>query len=78
MTNTRRTTAAIDRDRDQLSDVPASPASDAIRPFRVDFPDAALSELRRRINATQWPDRETVMDQSQGPPLATMQKLAHY
>jgi pimeloyl-ACP methyl ester carboxylesterase len=52
--------------------------ADAIRPFRVDFPDAALTELRRRIDATQWPDRETVADQSQGPQLATMQKLAHY
>jgi hypothetical protein len=38
----------------------------AIRPFRVNFPDAELVELRRRINATRWPDRETVEDQSQG------------
>ena len=56
----------------------AAPASEAIRPFRVNFSDAELTELRQRISATQWPDRETVKDQSQGPQLATMQKLARY
>jgi pimeloyl-ACP methyl ester carboxylesterase len=50
----------------------------AVRPFQVNFPESALTELRRRISATQWPDRETVSDQSQGPQLATMQKLARY
>jgi len=50
----------------------------AIRPFRVSFPDAELTELRRRINATRWPERETVTDHSQGVPLATVQKLARY
>jgi pimeloyl-ACP methyl ester carboxylesterase len=50
----------------------------AIRPFRVNVPEEELTELRRRINATRWPDRETVKDQSQGPQLATMQKLARY
>ena len=49
-----------------------------IRPFRVNVPDAELVELRRRINATRWPERETVTDQSQGVQLATMQKLARY
>ena len=53
-------------------------ASDAVHPFRVNFSDAELTELRRRIRATQWPDRETVIDQSQGPQLATLQKLARY
>jgi pimeloyl-ACP methyl ester carboxylesterase len=52
--------------------------SDAIRPFRVNVPQEALVELRRRITATQWPEKETVADQSQGLPLATMQKLARY
>jgi pimeloyl-ACP methyl ester carboxylesterase len=56
----------------------AAPASDTIRPFRVNFSDAELTELRRRISATRWPDQETVADQSQGPQLATLQKLAHY
>jgi pimeloyl-ACP methyl ester carboxylesterase len=49
-----------------------------IRPFRVDFAESELTELHRRVNATRWPERETVTDQSQGPQLATMQKLARY
>jgi pimeloyl-ACP methyl ester carboxylesterase len=49
-----------------------------IRPFSVAVPDEALDDLRRRIQATQWPERETVADDSQGVPLATMQKLARY
>jgi pimeloyl-ACP methyl ester carboxylesterase len=49
-----------------------------IRPFRVDIPDEALADLRRRIAATKWPKRETVTDASQGVQFATMQKLAHY
>jgi pimeloyl-ACP methyl ester carboxylesterase len=50
----------------------------AIRPFRVNFAEAELVELRRRIDATKWPEPETVNDQSQGPQLATIQKLARY
>ena len=50
----------------------------AIRPFRVNVPEAELVELRRRINATRWPDRETVTDQTQGVQLATVQALARY
>lgn len=50
----------------------------AIRPFQFDFPEAELTDLRRRINATRWPEREPVNDHSQGVPLATMQKLASY
>jgi len=50
----------------------------ALRPFRVEVPEAELTELRSRINATRWPDRETVTDQSQGVQLATMQALARY
>jgi Epoxide hydrolase N terminus len=50
----------------------------AIRPFRVDVPEEELTELRRRINATRWPDRETVADQTQGVQLATVQALARY
>jgi pimeloyl-ACP methyl ester carboxylesterase len=49
-----------------------------IRPFRVNFPEAELTELRRRIKATKWPDRETVTDASQGVQLATTQALARY
>jgi hypothetical protein len=50
----------------------------AIRPFRVNVPEAELTEMRRRINATKWPERETVADASQGVQLATIQKLARY
>jgi hypothetical protein len=49
-----------------------------VRPFHVDIPDEALADLRRRIEATNWPDRETVDDQSQGVPLAMIQELARY
>jgi pimeloyl-ACP methyl ester carboxylesterase len=49
-----------------------------VRPFHVDIPDEALEDLRRRIAATQWPEKETVADESQGLPLATMQELARY
>jgi pimeloyl-ACP methyl ester carboxylesterase len=50
----------------------------AIRPFHVDVPEAELTELRRRINATKWLERETVADATQGVQLATMQALARY
>src|SRR6185295_2367597 len=50
----------------------------AIRPFRVNYSEAELTDLRRRINATKWPDREQVADATQGVQLATMQKLAQY
>jgi len=52
--------------------------AEAIRPFRVHFPDQALADLKHRIATTQWPDREIVTDQSQGVQLATAQKLARY
>ena len=47
-----------------------------IRPFHVNVPEAELAELRRRINATRFPEKEAVSDYSQGVPLATVQKLA--
>jgi pimeloyl-ACP methyl ester carboxylesterase len=50
----------------------------AIRPFRVNVPDADLTELRRRINSTMWPERELVADATQGVQLATVQALARY
>jgi len=57
----------------------AAQDSTAIRPFTVPIvPQAALDDLRRRIAATRWPEKETVADQSQGVQLATMQKLANY
>jgi pimeloyl-ACP methyl ester carboxylesterase len=50
----------------------------AIRPFHVNVPEAELTELRRRINATRWPSKELVADRSQGVQLATLQALARY
>ena len=52
--------------------------ADAIRAFEIGFDESELSDLRRRIEATRWPEGETVADDSQGMPLATMQELARY
>jgi pimeloyl-ACP methyl ester carboxylesterase len=49
-----------------------------VRPFRVDVPEEELVDLRRRLSATRWPERETVVDASQGVQLATMQELVRY
>ena len=49
-----------------------------IRPFRVEVAQAEIDDLRRRIQATRWPEKETVGDLSQGVPLATIQELARY
>ena len=65
-------TSGTQRSSEQASD------KNAIRPFHVDVPEAELTELCRRINATKWPERETVTDQSQGVQLATIQALARY
>ena len=50
----------------------------AIRPFRVNVPDAALADLRKRVLATRWPEKETVNDRSQGVQLAKLQELVRY
>ena len=55
-----------------------APSSTTIRQFEVGFPEEELEDLRRRIAATRWPERETVEDDSQGVPLALMQELARY
>lgn len=54
------------------------PAGASIRPFQYHASDEELANLRRRILATRWPERELVGDQSQGVQLETMQRLAHY
>jgi pimeloyl-ACP methyl ester carboxylesterase len=56
----------------------AATEDNAIRPFRFNVPEQQLADLRRRIAATRWPDRETVMDESQGVQLATIKELARY
>jgi pimeloyl-ACP methyl ester carboxylesterase len=50
----------------------------AVRPFKVGFPETELTDLRRRVDATRWPERETVSDDSQGVPLEMMQDLARH
>lgn len=50
----------------------------AIRPFHVNVPDADVADLKRRLAATRWPDKETVADQSQGAQLAALQELVRY
>lgn len=55
-----------------------SAADDTIRPFHAHFPESEITDLRRRIKATRWPERETVNDASQGVQLATTRKLADY
>jgi pimeloyl-ACP methyl ester carboxylesterase len=70
--HTMSQTSATQQSSEQTAD------KNAIRPFHVNFPEAELTELRRRINATKWPEREMVTDASQGVQLATMQALARY
>jgi pimeloyl-ACP methyl ester carboxylesterase len=70
--NTMASTTATQQPKDQAAD------KTAIRPFQVNVPESELTELRRRINATKWPERETVADATQGVQLATIQSLARY
>ena len=63
---------------DEAATTAAAGDSTAIRPFHISIPKAALVDLRRRINATKWPEKETVADDSQGVQLATMKELARY
>jgi Epoxide hydrolase N terminus len=60
------------------TELDAGAEDNTIRPFTVEIPEADLRELRARIAATRWPDKETVEDDSQGVPLAMMQDLARY
>ena len=57
---------------------PGATEGDTIRPFHVSVPEAELEDLRARIAATRWPEKETVEDMSQGVQLATMRELARY
>src|ERR1700676_1770320 len=70
--NTVTQTSATQRGSEQ------APDKTSIRPFRPNFPETQLTDLRRRIKATKWPERETVTDASQGVQLATTQALARY
>jgi pimeloyl-ACP methyl ester carboxylesterase len=70
--NTMPQTSATQQGNKQAAD------KSAIRPFHVNVPEVELAELRNRINATKWPERETVADATQGVQLATIQALARY
>src|SRR5580692_8478634 len=70
--DTMTQTSATQQGREQADD------KNAIRSFHVNVPETELAELRRRINATKWPERETVTDATQGVQLATIQALAKY
>ncbi|MBV8933930.1 MAG: alpha/beta fold hydrolase, partial [Kutzneria sp.] len=59
-------------------DIALPPATDAVTPFRLNVPEAALIDLRRRLAATRWPERETVTDASQGAQLDRVRKLVHH
>ena len=62
----------------QFATSAAAAEDKSIRPFQIEVPEEELVELRRRIAATRWPEKELVNDQSQGVQLATMQKVADY
>ncbi len=81
LSSTRRQLLAATAAAGAISMLPGAllaAGGDAIRSFTFHAPQAALDELRRRIAATRWPEKETVADSSQGVPLATMQDLARY
>ncbi len=61
-----------------LPPLAAAAAGSSIRPFKIQVPQDALTDLKRRLAAIRWPDRETVMDQSQGVRLAALQPLVRY
>ena len=73
------TTSAIESTVVAQASSTQSPSEDrSIQPFKVHAPQAALDDLRRRIDATRWPDKETVADRSQGTQLARLQELVRY
>jgi epoxide hydrolase-like protein len=72
-----RTTGAA-RSPDTTTDPRIKKGDNTVRSFRINVPQAALDDLRRRIAATRWPDKETVADRSQGTQLAKLQELVRY
>ena len=58
--------------------MPETSDKKSIRPFQVNFPESELTELRRRVNATRWPEQETVKDDTQGVQFKTIQALAKH
>src|SRR5688572_28593684 len=70
--------AAVGRDVPAAAVAARAENGTSIRPFRIKVPEADLAELRQRIAATRWPEKETVADQSQGVPLGMIRELARY
>ena len=64
-------------DNSPIASAPGS-GGEQVRPYRVKIAPAAVADLRRRLAATRWPDKETVADQSQGAQLAKLQELVRY
>lgn len=62
----------------EIAGLAAEPAGGAVRPFRIQTPQAAIDDMKQRVLATRWPEKETVADDSQGVQLATMKALADY
>ena len=79
-TNAQGCGSKVTQEETRMTPAPATQRSNekAVRPFRVNIPEEALADLRRRISAMRWPEKETVADSSQGVPLATMRELARY
>ena len=77
-TNSDSKTNQKERIMTQTSAAQTGEQATAIRPFHWNFSDAEVTDLRRRVNGTKWPEREQVADASQGVQLSTMQKLARY
>src|SRR5512145_299164 len=73
-----RPSCGVQRRDSAMSTHPVVEEATAIRPFRFEAPEAELTDLRNRVKATRWPERETVPDQTQGVQLVTVQALAKY
>ena len=71
-------TEAILMSHAPLASNPTSTDAEAIRAFRVEVSQAEIDDLRRRLKATRWPEKETVADATQGVPLATARELVRY
>jgi pimeloyl-ACP methyl ester carboxylesterase len=74
----KRTAMTINANERTTTGESSEGAGGSIRPFQVEISQSDIDDLRRRLELTRWPEKETVADQSQGVPLATMQELARY
>jgi epoxide hydrolase len=61
-----------------VTDAVLPPSTSLVAPFKINVPQSALDDLKRRLGMTRWPNRETVSDRSQGVPLARVRDLVQY